>query len=146
MSSFVYVPRNKVMVTPTINDSGKSLQKGSRTLPAPEAGHKQVGARWGLFLQRQYGADYYAYKRISQDFRCDARTAKAWLAGQKPDIGQLARAAQLYGAPAIVGVLHPDDKTIKEIALIGEIDQLKQRLQYMQQLIGEVSGERETTA
>lgn len=146
MSSFVYVPRNKVLVTPTINDSGKSLQKSSRTLPASEAGHKQVGARWALFLQRQYGADYYAYKRISQDFRCDARTAKAWLAGQKPDIGQLARAAQLYGAPAIAGVLHPEDKTIKEIELIGELQQLRQRLHDLQRLIGEVSCELETTA
>ena len=135
MTSASYMPRGKLPVPLTIRDSGNSLSKGGSEL--------HVGVRWAAFLSWHYGEDYYAFKRISQEFRCDARTAKAWLAGQKPDIGQLARAAQLFGVAAIAAVLHPEDKTIKELQLIEDIDQLKQRLQKVQQLIGEVSFERE---
>lgn len=118
--------------------SDKSLSKADNDL--------QVGIRWAQLLREQYGTDYHAFKRISQDFRCDARTAKAWLANQKPDIGQLARAAQLFGALPALGVLHPDDETTKRIQLAEDIHLLKQRLQKMQQLIGEVSLELEETA
>lgn len=133
MNSCVYAPRSKLPVPPSTGDSGDALSKEHSSL--------QVGARWAQLLRQHYGTDYHAFKKLSQDFRCDARTAKAWLAGQKPDIGQLARAARLFGATAVAAVLHPEDRSIKSIQLIEEIDQLKQRLRKMQQLIGEFSAE-----
>lgn len=85
-----------------------------------------VGQRWAALLRQHYPA--HAAKNIARDFRCEARTAKAWLSGQSPQLQHFMAAAKIIGIAEVLGVLFPDTDLHQKIKLHDDLQDLRSQL------------------
>jgi hypothetical protein len=115
-------------------------QTGRRNAMAEKDNQLQVsreaaGARWAALLRAKYGTRQAA-KCIARDFSCETRTAKAWLAGQSPQLRHFLRAAQLFGISAVVGVLWPESHDYHRSKIHDDLLELRSRLDLLSRELG----------
>ena len=96
--------------------------------------HETIGQRWAEFLRNNYNTRHAA-KSIARDFPCEPRTAKAWLAGQAPQLRHFMRAMQLFGVDAVLGVLVPETQAEKN-NLHDDLLDLRSRLDRLSKELG----------
>lgn len=88
--------------------------------------HETIGQRWADMLRRHYGA--HAAKNISRDFKCETRTAKAWLSGQSPQLRHFMDAARIIGIAPVLGVLFPETDIHQSMKLHNDLLELRSRI------------------
>ncbi|MBL8713225.1 MAG: hypothetical protein JNM12_10015 [Alphaproteobacteria bacterium] len=108
------------------------MTKKDKELPVPR---EAIGDRWSALLRSRY-PERNAAKSIARDFDCETRTAKAWLAGQRPQLDGFSRAAQLFGISAVIGVLWPDSEEHHRSKLHDDLQELRSRLDRMSRELG----------